>query len=79
MLQNYFKRRDLIRKSAFAGVGFMIGFSLDKKYIFADKYEHGEKLGIWIRINSNGNTTLIVPSSEMGQGVNTSLPMILAE
>ena len=79
MLENYFKRRDLIRKSAYAGVGFMIGLSLDKKYIFADKYEHGEKLGIWIRINSNGDTTLIVPSSEMGQGVNTSLPMILAE
>ena len=37
------------------------------------------ELGIWIRISSDDTITLIVPSSEMGQGVNTSLPMIIAE
>jgi len=45
----------------------------------AVKVENAEELGIWIRIAPDGSTTLIVPSSEMGQGVNTSLSMILAE
>ena len=34
---------------------------------------------MWVRIASDGTITLIAPSSEMGQGVNTSLSMIIAE
>jgi isoquinoline 1-oxidoreductase beta subunit len=33
----------------------------------------------FIRIEENGRTTLIMPQVEMGQGVYTSIPMILAE
>jgi isoquinoline 1-oxidoreductase beta subunit len=33
----------------------------------------------FIRINSAGETTLVMPQVEMGQGVYTSIPMILAE
>ena len=53
MSQNYFKRRDLIRTSAFAGVGFMIGLSLDKTHIYAEGYKNEGSIGIWIRINLN--------------------------
>ena len=33
----------------------------------------------FIRINSEGNTTLVMPQVEMGQGVYTAIPMILAD
>ena len=33
----------------------------------------------FIRIDHSGQTTLIMPQAEMGQGVYTSIPMILAE
>ncbi|MDP2309595.1 MAG: xanthine dehydrogenase family protein molybdopterin-binding subunit [Pseudomonadota bacterium] len=36
-------------------------------------------LNAWIRIAPNGVVTLRMPAAEMGQGVYTSLPMILAE
>lgn len=36
-------------------------------------------LNAWIRVAPNGVVTLRMPSAEMGQGVYTSLPMLLAE
>jgi len=33
----------------------------------------------WVKINANNRITVIVPHCEMGQGVHTSLPMMLAE
>src|ERR1700731_4921352 len=33
----------------------------------------------FIRIDQSGKTTLVMPQVEMGQGVYTALPMILAE
>ena len=33
----------------------------------------------WIRIDTEGNVLVIVDRSEMGQGVSTSLPMLVAE
>jgi isoquinoline 1-oxidoreductase beta subunit len=36
-------------------------------------------LNAWVKISADGAITIAVPRSEMGQGVQTSLPMILAE
>jgi isoquinoline 1-oxidoreductase subunit beta len=36
-------------------------------------------LATWVKIASDGTITVIVPHSEMGQGVHTALPMMLAE
>lgn len=36
-------------------------------------------LNAWVKIAAHGKVTIAVPRSEMGQGVQTSLPMILAE
>ena len=33
----------------------------------------------WVKIDSSGQVTLVVNKDEIGQGVYTSLPMILAE
>ena len=72
-------RRVFLKKSALTFTGLIIGFTYDPESSLAVKVENAEELGIWIRIAPDGSTTLIVPSSEMGQGVNTSLSMILAE
>ena len=73
------KRRSFIKSSALTAVGLTIGFSYDPKTSLAVNTKIRNELGLWIRILSDGTITLIVPSSEMGQGVNTSLSMILAE
>ena len=57
----------------------MVGLTYEPQSGLAAKVENSEELGIWIRISPDGTTTFIIPSSEMGQGVNTSLSMILAE
>ena len=36
-------------------------------------------LAAWVRIGADNSVTVIVPHSEMGQGVHTSMPMMLAE
>src|SRR5262249_49300696 len=69
-------RRGFIAASAAAGAGLVIGFYLP----------HGAPGGrgsfspnAYLRITPDGKITIVVARSEMGQGVRTSLPMILAE
>ena len=73
------KRRSFIKSSTLAATSLIIGFTYDPQKSLAAKTKIKNELGIWIRISSDDTITLIVPSSEMGQGVNTSLPMIIAE
>ena len=73
------KRRSFIKSSTLAATGLIIGFTYDPQKSLAAKTRIKNDLGLWIRISSDDTITLIVPSSEMGQGVNTSLPMIIAE
>ncbi|HEU0265513.1 MAG TPA: molybdopterin cofactor-binding domain-containing protein, partial [Geobacterales bacterium] len=47
---------------------------------------HAEEVGssdfspnVWLRLTKDGTVTIIVNKSEMGQGVTTSLPMIIAD
>jgi isoquinoline 1-oxidoreductase beta subunit len=69
-------RREFIAAGVAAGVGLVIGFY----------WPHGSGPGggrfapnAYLKIAPDGKITVAVARSEMGQGVRTSLPMILAE
>ena len=69
-------RRDFLTVGAAAGAGLVIGFYLPHgssgaKNTFAPN--------AYLKIAPDGKITIVVARSEMGQGVRTSLPMILAE
>ncbi|HUJ95499.1 MAG TPA: xanthine dehydrogenase family protein molybdopterin-binding subunit [Terriglobales bacterium] len=69
-------RREFVIAGAAAGAGLVIGFYLphghsDKDEVFSPN--------AYLKIAPDGKITVVVARSEMGQGVRTSLPMILAE
>jgi isoquinoline 1-oxidoreductase beta subunit len=69
-------RRNFLTAGVAAGAGLVIGFYLP----------HGSSIArnafapnAYLKITPDGKITIVVARSEMGQGVRTSLPMILAE
>src|SRR5580692_11230298 len=69
-------RREFVAAGVAAGAGLVIGFYLP----------HGSRSGTkafspnaYLRITPDNRVTIVVARSEMGQGVRTALPMILAE
>src|SRR5260370_2231449 len=76
-------RRDFLKTATAGGVALVIGFHLSPR-AFADQAEDQEKkppnpFDAWVRITPDNRVTLILGKSEMGQGIMTALPMILAE
>src|SRR6266436_1449513 len=76
-------RRDFLKKSAAGGAALVIGFHFSPN-AFADQAAEQEKktpnpFDAWVRITPDNRVTLILGKSEMGQGIMTALPMILAE
>ena len=63
------------------GIGLVVGYAVwprDRALNWAAA--DGETLlGGWVKIGSDGRVTVAVPQAEMGQGVYTSLPQILAD
>lgn len=79
------KRRDFIKIASISGGGLILATFLPASLvkgengIFGDDPKGIFQPGPFLQINSNGEVTIIVAKSEMGQGVYTSLPMIVAE
>src|SRR6516225_6678993 len=76
-------RRDFLKKSAAGGAALVVGFHLAPG-AFADQAKDREEktanpFDAWVRITPDDHVTLVLGKSEMGQGVLTALPMILAE
>ena len=76
-------RRDFLKKSAAGGAALVVGFHLSPR-AFADQAKDQEEktpnpFDAWVRITPDDHVTLVLGKSEMGQGVSTALPMILAE
>lgn len=75
-------RRDFIKVTSAAGAGLVIGFALPAvRELEAMGAEPAEPFtpNAWLSIDTKGIVTITVSKSEMGQGVRTSLPMIMAE
>src|SRR5258708_1921935 len=78
-----FSRREFLRTGVTGGVALVVGFRLSAS-AFAGQAADQEKktpnpFDAWVRITPDDRVTLVLGKSEMGQGVYTSLPMILAE
>ena len=74
-------RRFFMRSTALAGGGLMIGFHVLGKGLngmeLAD--ENDFVPNAFVKINSKGIITIMAPNPDVGQGVKTSLPMLVAE
>lgn len=74
-------RRDFIKVVSTAGAGLVLGFHLPlqrKNEAFAAEADSFSP-NAWLRIDPDDSITVAVFRSEMGQGVRTSIPMIIAE
>jgi isoquinoline 1-oxidoreductase beta subunit len=69
-------RREFLAAGVAAGAGLIIGFNLPHQ-ISSDRDTFAPNA--YLKITPDGRITVVVARSEMGQGVRTSLPMILAE
>ncbi len=84
---NTLSRRAFIRNSSLAGGGMVIGFNLFqacKPKVIAEPAIDLASLdyndfNAFIKIADNGAVTIFSPNPEIGQGVKTSMPMIIAE
>ena len=75
-------RRAVVR-SGLAGV-FVLGFHLPARAVNEPEQPPDSTQGkfapnAFVRVDRSGQTTLVMPQVEMGQGVYTAIPMILAE
>ena len=74
-------RRQFCKSGALLGGGLVLGFYVpgcrkdSEKAVTAEEFP----LNAFIRIGTDETVTIIVNKSEMGQGVYTSLPMLIAE
>jgi isoquinoline 1-oxidoreductase beta subunit len=84
---NTLNRRAFLRNSSLAGGGLLIGFNLFqacKPKVIAEPAIDLASLdyndfNAFIKIADNGAVTIFSPNPEVGQGVKTSMPMIIAE
>ena len=77
------KRRDFLKKGAAGGAALVIGFYLPRKLealaLASVPPPEPSALNAWVRIAPDDSVMLLIDKSEMGQGVVTSLAMLLAE
>jgi isoquinoline 1-oxidoreductase beta subunit len=78
------KRRAFISAGVLAGGAVIFGVAIRPgnrsskvKDIIADKED--SVFDVWLKISPDNTTTVIIPHAEMGQGVHTTLAMMLAE
>ncbi|MEJ2584998.1 MAG: molybdopterin-dependent oxidoreductase [Robiginitalea sp.] len=80
-----FSRRDFMKTTSLAGGGLLIGFNLFQACkpgaeppVDLASLNYNE-FNAFIEIADNGAVTIYSPNPEIGQGVKTSMPMIIAE
>jgi isoquinoline 1-oxidoreductase subunit beta len=71
-------RRGFIKATSALSGALVIGFNLPDSKAQAAK-SGAEVANAWVKVDEKGGVTLICHRSEMGQGVYTSMPMLVAE
>lgn len=71
-------RRSFLKLGGATGAVLVVGFKFDAAGAETPKAKPSP-LDAWVRIGKDDSVTLVLAKSEMGQGVFTALPMILAE
>src|SRR5438552_3902922 len=72
-------RREFLKTSAMAGGGLIIGFTLPGATRLAQAAGKEARMSAYLRIAPNNGITVVCGLSEMGQGVHTAIPMLVAE
>ena len=73
-------RRNLLKVSAIAGGGMMLQMTIPVSQADANgPLVRSKELNVYVQIDSDGQITIFSATPEMGQGIKTSLPMIIAE
>lgn len=79
---NILSRRSFLKKSSFLSIAFWANGSFT---LFTSEDAHAEAKNVatdinaWVKIFQDNRVVIKFSAAEMGQGVNTSLPMIIAE
>lgn len=78
---NQMNRRGFLKASALAGGGLMLELSLPTSVLGQEfgTLVGSKELNVYVQIASDGKITIYSANPEMGQGIKTSLPMIIAE
>ncbi|HMH57234.1 MAG TPA: molybdopterin cofactor-binding domain-containing protein, partial [Gemmatimonadales bacterium] len=75
-------RREFIKTGALVTGGLVIAFTMPgaKRYARAERTPPGPFVpNAFLRVGSDDSVTVLLPHSEMGQGIWTALPMLIAE
>src|SRR4030095_15732222 len=76
-------RRSFLKTGAAAGAGLWVGFTIPASAADDPAQQQEKKtpnpFNAWVHISPDNRITLILEKSEMGQGIMTAVPMILAE
>ncbi|MBC2667150.1 xanthine dehydrogenase family protein molybdopterin-binding subunit [Novosphingobium flavum] len=71
-------RRSFFRLSAVAG-SLVLAVPRQALAVIAGPVEDGAAIGLFVRIRPDGRVIIRTPSTEIGQGTSTAIPMIIAE
>src|SRR5437867_5012996 len=79
MAKNDLSRRDFLKSAGALSGSFVLGFWLPEARAATEATTPAGFANAWVRINPDNRITLVCARSEMGQGVSTALPMLIAE
>ncbi len=79
LLETKISRRGFLAGAGGLTFAFTLGGGLLGRASEALAAEQGAKINAWVTIGADDSITVMVPVAEMGQGVLTALPLILAE